>query len=191
VASSGTKNGLAVGSIGIGAVLVWSSIYNEPVLSTVRDLIQGNAPTAGPGQWGAQPGEVFEQGPSLNSTSPGSLGSGPNGTSNTLSSRGNPLGASEQANQRLGQQMAAAYGWASGNEWIALNNVVMQESGWNAFAANPTSDARGIAQNINGWSADYQEGNAPQQIAWLLSYIKERYGDPIAAWQHELADHWY
>jgi hypothetical protein len=87
--------------------------------------------------------------------------------------------------------MAAAYGWGSGAEWTALNNIVMAESGWSDTAANSTSDARGIAQNINGWSSSYQEGNARQQIAWLLSYIKGRYGNPINAWQFHLANGYY
>jgi hypothetical protein len=87
--------------------------------------------------------------------------------------------------------MAAAYGWDSGAEWTALNDVAMEESGWDANAANPSSDARGIAQNINGWSSNYQQGNAAQQIAWMLAYIKQRYGDPIAAQQFHLANNWY
>ena len=105
-------------------------------------------------------------------------------------SGGNPSKANS-ANQQLGQQMAAQFGWDKGDEWTALNNVVMRESGWDATAANPTSDARGIAQNINGWSASYQEGNAQQQISWLLNYIHGRYGTPQAAWQHEINYGWY
>ena len=51
-----------------------------------------------------------------------------------------------------------------------------RKAGSIAYAANPTSDARGIPQNINGWSAGYQPGNASQQIAWGLAYIAGRYG---------------
>src|ERR1035441_4077163 len=51
-----------------------------------------------------------------------------------------------------GQQMAAARGW-TGPEWACLDQLWTRESGWSAYAANPTSDARGIPQNINGWAA--------------------------------------
>jgi hypothetical protein len=88
------------------------------------------------------------------------------------------------------QAEAAKRGWVGG-EWIALFNVEMAEAGFNPFAANPTSNARGLAQKISGWSADYQPGNVQQQTAWLLSYIAGRYGDPIRAWQHEQAFRWY
>ena len=93
---------------------------------------------------------------------------------------------------QLGYQMAAQqpYGW-TGQQAACLNYVWTRESGWSATAANPTSDARGIAQKITGWSADYQPGNATQQIAWGLAYIKGRYGTPCAAWAHEQAVGWY
>ena len=87
--------------------------------------------------------------------------------------------------------MAAAYGWSTGDEWTALNNIVMAESGWDDEAANPASDARGIAQNISGWGPGYEAGNAAEQIAWLLSYIKSRYGDPINAWIFHQANGYY
>ena len=89
----------------------------------------------------------------------------------------------------LGQTMAAAYGW-SGAEWVALNNVAMRESGWNPNAQNPTSSAYGIAQNIGG-RAGYPDPSPAGQIAWMLAYIKGRYGDPIGAWAHELSAGWY
>lgn len=95
------------------------------------------------------------------------------------------------ANQQLGQQLAAKYGWDKGSQWNAFNNVVMRESGWDPNAANPTSDARGIAQNIHGWSDNYQQGNAQQQINWMLNYIQNRYGSPEAALAHEQKYSWY
>lgn len=96
-------------------------------------------------------------------------------------------GGGNEANRALGQQLAAKYGWDSGPEWEAFNNVVMGESGWNATAANPSSSARGIAQNINGYGPGYEEGNAEQQINWMLDYVKKRYGTPAKAWEHKLA----
>ena len=88
-----------------------------------------------------------------------------------------------------GRQMAAAYGW-TGAQWSCLDALWTRESGWNPYAANPTSDARGIPQDINGW-ADYAPGDVTAQIAWGLSYIRSRYGTPCEAWAHETADSWY
>ncbi|MGH3267620.1 MAG: hypothetical protein ACRDN1_00875, partial [Trebonia sp.] len=96
---------------------------------------------------------------------------------------------------QLGYRMAAQppYGW-TGQEDQCLNWLWTQESNWSTTAANPTSDARGIAQKITGWSADYQPGNAVQQITWGLAYIANTpYGThtPCGAWAHEQADNWY
>ena len=97
------------------------------------------------------------------------------------------------ANETLANQMAASgYGWAGGQA-TCLDELWTEESGFSAYAANPASDARGIPQNINGWSADYQPGNASQQIKWGLEYIDGRYGLPCAAWAHEKSEtpNWY
>ncbi len=96
------------------------------------------------------------------------------------------------SNEALANCMAAAapYGW-TGAQTTCLDELWTRESGFDDEAANPTSDARGIAQDINGWSADYEPGNAPQQISWGLSYIAGRYGSPCAAWSHEEAVSWY
>jgi hypothetical protein len=170
------KTGTEFAVAGLGVLLVWSSVSNKGFLVSARDVIQGVEPTQGPQQ------SLFTA--STEAAAADSMG--------TISNGGSPVsGTTNAQNAALGQQMAAAYGWGSGDEWTALNNVAMRESGWDDEAANPTSDARGIAQNINGWSQGYQQGNAAQQIAWMLSYIKGRYGDPIAAWQHELSAGWY
>lgn len=96
---------------------------------------------------------------------------------------------SSGANVALGQSMAAQRGW-TGGQFTCLNQLWTQESGWNAYAANPTSNARGIPQNINGWSA-YAPGDAAGQIRWGLDYIAGRYGTPCGAEAHEQADNWY
>ena len=87
---------------------------------------------------------------------------------------------------------ASGYGW-TGQQATCLDELWTEESGFSAYAANPTSDARGIPQNISGWSAGYEPGNASQQITWGLSYIAGRYGAPCAAWSHEksTSPNWY
>jgi hypothetical protein len=104
------------------------------------------------------------------------------------------LGGSLGANQALGQRMAAARGWV-GPLWNDLNAVEMMEAGWNPNAQNPTSNAYGIAQFINGPSeyALYggNAGSVVGQITGFLNYVAQRYGNPAAALLHEEAFHWY
>jgi hypothetical protein len=100
-------------------------------------------------------------------------------------------GGPDSANRALGRLLAGGYGWSEDPEWAALDNIATEESGWSATVVNASSGAAGIAQNINGFGPGYQDGNAAQQIAWMLSYIKGRYGDPVAAWRFHLANGWY
>lgn len=109
------------------------------------------------------------------------------------------LTKTEAANKALARQLASAYGWGSGSEWTALNNVVMAESGWNNLATNPSSGAFGIAQALPPTkypqagrpSSDGGSANAQAQIQWMLQYIKSTYGTPSKAWAHEQSDNWY
>jgi hypothetical protein len=97
------------------------------------------------------------------------------------------------ANEALANQMAASgYGW-TGVQATCLDELWTHESGFDAYAANSTSSARGIPQNINGWSAGYQPGNASQQIGWGLRYVEGRYGTPCVAWSFEMSHtpNWY
>ena len=74
---------------------------------------------------------------------------------------------SGSSNEQLANSMAASgYGW-TGSQTTCLDDLWTEESGFSAYAANPSSDARGIPQNISGWSASYQPGNARQQIAFF------------------------
>ena len=112
------------------------------------------------------------------------------GTASTIGASAPVTGGSNEA---LANSMAASgYGW-TGQQATCLDELWTEESGFNAYAANPTSDARGIPQNISGWSAGYEPGNASQQITWGLSYIAGRYGTPCAAWSHEksTSPNWY
>jgi len=108
-----------------------------------------------------------------------------------------PGGGAPGANAALARQLYPA--WGSGSEWTAWNNVAMAESGWNQFADNPSSNAYGIPQALPytkmpraAWPASAGGSSNPTaQITWMISYIKSVYGDPIGAWAHEQADHWY
>lgn len=104
-----------------------------------------------------------------------------------------PTSGQLAANARLGQQMVAAAGW-TGQQWVAFNNIVMAESGWNTSAANP-SGAYGIPQALPGSKmasagANWQT-SAATQIAWMIGYIRARYGNPVNAWAFHLANGYY
>lgn len=163
--------GTSLAALAAGSALLWGAVTGNSVLSIAQGVVKGQKPPAVPA--GSQ------------ATAAVASGGG------TVAPVGGSVSGSNAANQALGRSMAALYGWGTGAEWTALNDVVMEESGWNASIKNPSSDASGIAQNINGFGPGYEEGNAPQQIAWLLNYIKQRYGDPIAAQQFHVANGWY
>ena len=92
------------------------------------------------------------------------------------------------------QSAAAKAGW-TGAMWEDLVHVEMAEAGFNIHAQNPSSGAYGMAQFINGPSEYYQYGGNPNtaagQAVAMVNYIRQRYGNPAAAWAHEEADHWY
>lgn len=96
-------------------------------------------------------------------------------------------------NQALGEKMNAAKGWAGC--WPSLLQIWTHESHWNERASNPYSGAYGIPQALPGSKmatagANWQT-NAATQIAWGLSYISARYGDPCKAWTFWQNNHWY
>lgn len=111
-----------------------------------------------------------------------------------------PGNTSSAANQKLGQQMAAAFGW-TGAQWTALNNIVMSESSWQTTVHNGgglgyiPGKAYGIPQALPGTKmasagSDWQT-NPRTQIRWMLGYIKSTYGNPVNAWAFHLANGWY
>jgi hypothetical protein len=77
----------------------------------------------------------------------------------------------------------------------ALDNLWTRESGWNHQASNPSSGAYGIPQALPGSkmasvAADW-ETNPATQVRWGLGYIRDRYGNPTAAWEFFQANGWY
>ncbi|MFD1657002.1 phage tail tape measure protein [Streptomyces caeni] len=105
-------------------------------------------------------------------------------------------GGGSSANQKIGQTLAAAYGW-SGPQWAALKNLWTGESGWNERALNKSSGAYGIPQalpasKMASAGSDWRT-SASTQIKWGLGYIKSRYGNPVNAYSAWLSrsPHWY
>jgi hypothetical protein len=96
--------------------------------------------------------------------------------------------------QQLAQSQLSSYGW-NGGQWTYLYQLWERESGWSSTATNPTSGAYGIAQALPATQMNSVSGNwktdPATQISWGMNYIKQRYGDPQAAWAHEEANGWY
>jgi phage-related protein len=105
-------------------------------------------------------------------------------------------GIKQQAFQIAGQQ----FGWNAVQQQQALDYIASHESGWNPTAQNPVSTASGIWQMVNGtWNAYKNAGPWPtarsappaEQDAAAFRYIRNRYGDPVAAQQYWAAHHNY
>ena len=95
--------------------------------------------------------------------------------------------------QQIAAAMLGSFGWSS-SQFACLDPLWVHESGWSVTAENP-SGAYGIPQALPGSKmasagADWQT-NAATQIKWGLEYIKNTYGSPCAAWDHEQATGWY
>lgn len=82
------------------------------------------------------------------------------------------------------KKIAALFGWGSGAEWSALNQLEMHEAGYNPNAQNPVSSAYGLGQFLDSTWAGYgpKTSDPKLQALYMLRYIKGRYGDPINAW---------
>ena len=176
-------DGIALGSVGAGALFLYAGIKGKTVLGTVQALVKGQSPSAAPGG-----GQIPIASDIASAASQAAAGV-------TLSPPGNTGAASPSAaqNQATAKMLAISMGyssWTTGQEWADWVSLWNQESSWQD-EANPTSDARGIAQNINGYGPGYQQGNLPQQISWGIDYIAGRYGSPSEAWAHEEANGWY
>lgn len=102
-----------------------------------------------------------------------------------------PTGGSP-AVKRIVRAIAAQYGWGSGREWQALDQLIQRESGWDPTIKNPNSSAAGLFQKMTSIHGPL-EPTIAGQARWGLNYIKNRYGSPSAAlraWMSR-SPHWY
>jgi hypothetical protein len=162
-------NGVAIAAGLVGAGLLVSAVWNKSLLATTKNVISGTNPQTAPGDIASGAGTVTGVAPVAPVTASG--------------------------NVAMGKLLAATYGWSSGDEWNALYDLWERESGWNNLADNASSGAYGIPQALPaskmGAAANPPVSSASAQILWGLSYIKDTYGTPEAAWSHEEAQGWY
>lgn len=88
----------------------------------------------------------------------------------------------------------APYGWDSGDQWAAADWIIGKESGWDPEAVNPSSGAYGLFQFLGSTKDQYLPDMNPNpgiQGAAGARYIKDRYGDPLAAKRFWEANGWY
>lgn len=173
----GGINGISVVIILGGGLLLYSGVKGIPFSTSVRDLLSGknpsaDAPSAATGAGGA--------------SIPSASGSG--------GAKGDPA-----TNRLQAQALAATRGW-TGPQWTALQHLWDGESGFDNTALNP-SGAFGIAQALP--SSKYPKAGQPvtaggradpgTQIRWGLTYIRQRYGNPVNAYSAWLSrnPHWY
>lgn len=174
--AGGSGKGVALGCVAAGGLLLYSGITNKDILSVVQGLIKGSAPSTA----AVNPAGVVPSGASTGASAGTSV------TGISTSGVGGSTGGSPAANKILGQFMAAAYGWATGDNWSYLESGWEEESGWSTTAAYDPSDpyngAYGIPQANPGTKMASAGSNwktsAATQIAWGLAYIKQTYGSP-------------
>lgn len=91
-------------------------------------------------------------------------------------------------------RMLRSFHW-SHHQFRYLNWLWSRESGWNVYASNPYSAAYGIPQAVPGSKMSSAGPNwqtsARTQIRWGMRYIRDRYGSPRQAWDHEVDSGWY
>lgn len=105
-------------------------------------------------------------------------------------------GSGEQASgniQQIVKAVAKNYGWDGGAEWNALYALIQKESSWIPTNKNPHSTAYGLFQFLDStWGPYGPKTSDPRlQTEYGLKYIRNRYTDPIGAWNFHRSHNWY
>lgn len=167
--------GLTVTSI--GAILVYAGVRGYSFLDVVRNVITGK--------------------PIAENVNRNAIGIDPEYAPYQTDGSGTPP-ATLTGNKALGNELAKEYGWSTGLEWQALEELWTRESSWNNKAINYTSGAYGIPQALPpskmpaaAQAPPIGTSDARAQIIWGLNYIDSRYRSPIFALAHHKEHNWY
>ncbi len=170
-------SGVAVAFTLGGTVLLYAGLKGKGIGTTVRTLLGGENPES-------TTQETAITGGATGGTDTDTIGIG-----------GGSVGGTPAKNKAIARMLAAPYGWSAGAQWDALDKLWTRESGWSNTIANPGSGAYGIPQALPPTklpaAGRKPVSSASVQIAWGLNYIKQRYGNPVNAWAHELSAGWY
>jgi Transglycosylase-like domain len=175
----GGISGKVLGVAFAGGILFWSGVKGKAFSAALRDIIAGKNPASAA---------------STPITDPSSATTTVQQSANQAATTGPGVGTPDAANEAVVRSVAATYGWATGQEWTDLVNIIMAESGFSNIAQNPGSTAYGIFQFLDTtWASvgGVKTSNALLQATYGCKYIKERYGDPIKAWAFHLANGYY
>lgn len=178
---------VTLGVLGVGIVVLWAGATDRSPASVLKNLFTGVNPKSS------------AQGTANITTDAYTSESGTSSDSNENVDSTGAAGGSVTANQAIARLLATPYGWSVGQNWSDLVSLWNRESSWNNKAQNPSSGAYGIPQALpydkmpkSAWPpANGGSANATAQISWGLAYIKSRYGNPVNAWAHEVANGWY
>jgi len=79
-----------------------------------------------------------------------------------------------------------------GDDLIAFDNIIKKESGYRPDAINEIG-AGGIGQAYpaSKMNCPLDQSGLECQYQWVKSYIKNRYGSPVKAWNFHQKENWY
>jgi resuscitation-promoting factor RpfB len=178
---------------GIGGLFLWSGIKGKSFSGSLKEVIGGDSPSSAANADTITPANYSS---STSSSTSGATSAELNATTQSISS------VQAQQNQKTIAAIAIAMGhpsWVTGTQWTDWVALWNQESGWNQYAANPSSGAYGIPQSLPytkmpkaAWpSSDGGSSSVTAQGQWGIMYIAQTYGSPSAAWAHEESNGWY
>lgn len=168
------------GTSAIGALV---SRAFDAVMSPILDAL----PDFGGGLWGELPGALIDK---LVEGAKSFFGS------KTPAGGGDMTPGSGPVVDQVREAMAA-YGWDEEPYWSAIDFIIGKESSWDPLATNPSSGAFGLPQfnpmggNTLGQYLPDRNPNPRVQGDAMARYIRDRYGNPLAARDFWVANNWY
>jgi hypothetical protein len=78
--------------------------------------------------------------------------------------------------------------WGIG-AWPAIDYIIVHESNYQQFIVNKSSGSCGLFQSLP--CSKMKSMDLVDQLDFGFSYIRQRYGTPQAAMQHEISSNWY
>ena len=170
---------------GAGTSMIGSLVSSA--FSAIMDPILDALPDFGGGLWGSLPGALIDK---LVEGAKSFFGSKtPSGGANMTPGSGPVV---DQVREAM-----AAYGWDKEPYWSAIDFIIGKESGWDPLATNPSSGAFGLPQfnpmggNTLGQYLPDRNPNPRVQGDAMARYIRDRYGNPLAARDFWVANNWY